>query len=781
MSSSMTSTPTGDVIIQYNKGGGAQKATLTFDEADDFAGASLDRSVFPQNAEVHVDITDAWLNIDPTDEDSWTFTVNADNENHGLYYQVFDENGKFAYKDGDNVHAQPVNLKQYLDDLMCGDCILIANPNTQNAANAVLTLQDNDNNELSHRGNSVDNIAQYYVKGIDALGAGSAPVTVTENDPKSGVFTTYDESDVSALKVTSNALRGTSATLDYNDSPATLLVGYSTATINIEPTDDTWNSGEAIPIAIVDADANVNSRIDEDLELTNPDLTIPALITGDPFTLGERESDNKLNVLELTGSSKLVPDNAALVYSAPPIPHADTLFSTSGSNPVHSTAEVDIFSKRAIIAGGHNFTSSPTGLIIDFESSVKDLRESIHDNRSPGTEKGFAGYNFLNYDFRSYQPTNLDLFLLIGNTTALIDDSGTLTAKKTVRIVNDGDAQALVSLEDSSLKEALFNSTILSPSANIGLLAQFESGLGAGIHEKPIVADFFSFGFKDDGVQATERVANQIIRIEAEESGDNTSSFEGSLEYVMLNQLNINEEGTYSGLSTISDEVSLIVMEDLTDEDAVRVSYNDLAADGGTTPISAQEDAPSHNGVVSLNQDTYKIADTVVITLTDLDLNVDPDLIDIYTTVGIENNNYTDPDNDQVGKRVADDNLKNLSFGSLGRLLDVTFDDQRWQNHGGSCNPDGYNGLKATGFSLVETGASSGVFTGDFLIPSQWCRAGDASPITTTGLDIEVNYVDFRDASGEIIEVGDSAGVGANTGSISPGQDSLSGTIWRSK
>ncbi|MGY5140900.1 MAG: hypothetical protein ACW9W9_05785, partial [Candidatus Nitrosopumilus sp. Bin_571-38] len=32
---------------------------------------------------------------------------------------------------------------------------------------------------------------------------------------------------------------------------------------------------------------------------------------------------------------------------------------------------------------------------------------------------------------------------------------------------------------------------------------------------------------------------------------------------------------------------------------------------------------------------------------------------------------------------------------------------------------------------------------------------------------IEVNYVDFRDASGEIIEVGDSAGVRANTGSIS--------------
>ena len=40
-------------------------------------------------------------------------------------------------------------------------------------------------------------------------------------------------------------------------------------------------------------------------------------------------------------------------------------------------------------------------------------------------------------------------------------------------------------------------------------------------------------------------------------------------------------------------------------------------------------------------------------------------------------------------------------------------------------------------------------------------------PESVTGLDIEVNYVDFRDASGEIIEVGDSAGVRASTGSVS--------------
>ena len=76
-------------------------------------------------------------------------------------------------------------------------------------------------------------------------------------------------------------------------------------------------------------------------------------------------------------------------------------------------------------------------------------------------------------------------------------------------------------------------------------------------------------------------------------------------------------------------------------------------------------------------------------------------------------------------------------------------------------------GLFATGFTLVETSQDSGIFIGDFQIPTQYCDGTEDTPESVTGLDIEVNYVDFRDASGEIIEVGDSAGVRANTGSVS--------------
>ena len=47
-------------------------------------------------------------------------------------------------------------------------------------------------------------------------------------------------------------------------------------------------------------------------------------------------------------------------------------------------------------------------------------------------------------------------------------------------------------------------------------------------------------------------------------------------------------------------------------------------------------------------------------------------------------------------------------------------------------------------------------------------RSSGSGVVTSVmGTDIEVNYVDYRDASGEIIEVGDGAGIRGNTGSVS--------------
>ncbi|MCP4799216.1 MAG: hypothetical protein GY893_04630, partial [bacterium] len=65
-------------------------------------------------------------------------------------------------------------------------------------------------------------------------------------------------------------------------------------------------------------------------------------------------------------------------------------------------------------------------------------------------------------------------------------------------------------------------------------------------------------------------------------------------------------------------------------------------------------------------------------------------------------------------------------------------------------------------------GKNTGVFTGDFQVPADYCSRNNSNAVVSSmGTDIEVNYVDYRDASGEIIEVGDGAGIRGNTGSVS--------------
>ena len=81
--------PTGNVIIQYNKAGGIQSTTLTFDTVDQFAGLELNKPVYLNNEGVLVTITDLQLNIDPTSKDSWTWGTAT-----STFYRLFDENGQ---------------------------------------------------------------------------------------------------------------------------------------------------------------------------------------------------------------------------------------------------------------------------------------------------------------------------------------------------------------------------------------------------------------------------------------------------------------------------------------------------------------------------------------------------------------------------------------------------------------------------------------------------------------------------------------------------------------
>lgn len=777
--------PTGNVIVQYNKGGGAQTTTLTFDTVNQFAGTSLDRSVYPQSAEVHVTITDSWLNIDPTDEDSWTFGTEVGSLTTN--YQVFDENGAVA---GDIPQNTDDNeLTAQLSALMCdNNCVLKLNTDVQNKGD-VITLQDNDDSEIFRGAGVATNPESWATIGNRLLG--DVPVTITEQGPNSGVFGSYDESDKSNLVINEDAKRGTSASIDYNNHPVTILVGHNFGTIDIQSPTGEWNSGEETPVTLVDGDANQNSRADENLNLNDADVkVIPSLSTGDPFTLGE---SGDLVPEVIYGTTTGEADNGDF----------DAAFAPS---TMTETAAIDRFSERAVITVSGATTTADT-ILIDLETTVAQLLLSVNDNdgdgdgtvnEATGALNVFKGFNFVNIDVSGLSSTELWDVYIVHSTggTEIITDSGTTeNADLVMQLIATGvSAQSITQLtvaqDDNIFGTTTGTGLSFDTTDPIGLAITLsdDADTFAPALKEAFVADLFSFGFNNNGEEASDRIANQIVRLELEETGDNTSTFTGTLEYTMINQLNILNAATYTGLKPIDDTASFIVIEDLTDEDSPRVNYLDRGADGTDTQIADQQAAPSHSGIVSFDKDSYKEADTVTVTLQDQDLNTDVDLIDIYTTVAPLDNNLEQALADTVGD---DDFTQALSFGTLGRLLDITFDDERWVNSQANVNVDNdnpfvddatencdgdttftaaNNGLSSTGFTLVETGAATGIFTGDFIVPSTYCsRQGTAAGTlpSVMGLDMEVNYLDFRDASGEIIEVGDGAGIRANTGSVS--------------
>ncbi|MDE1873358.1 MAG: hypothetical protein KGH99_07780, partial [Thaumarchaeota archaeon] len=311
----------------------------------------------------------------------------------------------------------------------------------------------------------------------------------------------------------------------------------------------------------------------------------------------------------------------------------------------------------------------------------------------------------------------------------------------------------------------------------------------------PMVTDFFSIGILGDGTNNNQRINNAIYRWELEETGDNTGVFAGTTQFLMLNQLNLLNPSTYSSLRTINHDVLFVAIQDMLQSEAraPQITYLDLGADGVNTQISAQQDIPTHSGTVSFDQKTYKVGDTVTVTVNDPDLNTNNDLVVIYTAVTPKLN--TSGSIAQSNQDVATDTIGVAGLGTysdgtaIGRLLDVQFGqaDTRWSNspisgqtgNTASCftnstgafvdSNTGTTGgfatsLSASGFSLVETAAGSGIFTGTFEVPDHVCQLGQT--VVTNGLNIKVNYVDFRDESGKLVEVSDNAGIRGNTGSV---------------
>lgn len=659
-----------DVTIQYNAGGNPQSVALNYDESANIS-LNLDRNLYPQNSEVFLTVNDFQLNQDPTDEDSWTFKITSP---VGTFYQAYDDSGSNSA----NGNAGLVNLTPYLSNLGFQD-----NGKLLVTLGNIIELKSNDEQPSTSISDGSSTFSQI--------------VTLVENGPTSGEFDTVDDKDKSTIAILDDAPRGQTGEIEYNQKSISVLTGSSTSSVSIsEPvltigSSQSLKPGTKFPVVLFDPDQNINSGAEDDLDVFRDTSLIPTLKIGNPVTLGNAR-------------------DVQFHLSSPTLTGGDT-----ANSSVNDTNSARLFIDTSNVAN-----SSFEQISLNLGISASDLRSLFLDS----SLSNINGTNWLNYDLRSFEN---DFGITDFADTSISLSFGSLTDP--VIIVDPLDlssSHGLIQLDDSDIQ------TISGKNGNVYLIINFDSSNNnSGVvtisneqNKQPIVFDLFSFGLDN-----SNDINNSIYRFELEETSDNSSKFEGSIEYAVTNQLNILDPNFIKTIRTIDDQIKFIVTNRLIDEKGISISYSDLDKVGVITTTSTKSDIVTNSGVVSTSSSTYRFGQPVTITLRDPDLNLKSDNVDIY----LVNNVSTSPNVDTVG-----------NGGNI--LLEVLIKDIRYKR----CTVNGveYGGLASTGFTLVETGPSTGVFEGTFKMPSQICNDSGTKLISTAGGSLDAKYHDSRDASG---------------------------------
>ena len=248
----------GDQTIIFEKPGADEVVVIDFDTPGDFASFSLDRNAGPLGAEIHMEIRDNQLNMDPTSKETWLFRTATVGSHGASYNATFSIAGAASgVTDVSGYFLNMVNSTTGFDD----NGILKVTIDPANVGT----------NVLAYDATADDTTADEYM-------------VFTESGSNSGVFTATDDNDDSLVGVSTSALRGTTATFDYNDTAESYTVTTYGGSIDMVESDagEEWNSGEEISVILTDGDLNLNSAADDDQKVMNS-TKIPTIIVGTPL------------------------------------------------------------------------------------------------------------------------------------------------------------------------------------------------------------------------------------------------------------------------------------------------------------------------------------------------------------------------------------------------------------------------------------------------------------------------------------------------------------------
>ena len=564
-----------------------------------------------------------------------------------------------------------------------------------------------------------DDVAELEIGGLNPAIAGEiTSVAFEETGTNTGVFESAD----GAISIMADAEPGESFEITYAGETQQIIVGDFSDTLELI-TDGTWDAGEPLTVRVTDESLNLDTEADEFMSIQESD-NIPVVILGTPITLDTIESvtinnpnlgdgfdtDGVTHVGTLTVTTNdaiilevaLTDDQLARVTNNEGLSH---YYYYSSAASATTNAEIEL------PAGS---TIDPTVIPLTADELTKIVVRDSADGNFNITVAVDGTIDSAGTD------TNTALLNILTQAEAAAEDATATAVKDAAESAADG-----ANVPDAA-EEAIDTIDAGEDADRASVIADVERIVTENLvtADIAIVADIYTFGENAD--ETTENHA--IYRALLEETDSGSGVFEGTIEYQMLNQRTVNAETTHDDITVLDMDLAIILDNGYTGTDGVTVEYGDK---------DIREDAPSHTGEVSLDSETYRVADTVTITLADADLNT-LSSVDIYT-------------------------------------IDATGDDLLDVGIIPTCAEE------IESISMRETASDSGVFEGTFDVPATCGVDSDGDPIRTTGESITVTYYDFRDASGAGNEWADSATIGADTGSITldrtvypvPGDDAV--------
>jgi hypothetical protein len=673
---------TDDNLVTY----GDDTISVAFGNTDDETSISLTNQSPGANAEIHLSITDPALNIDPTGADIWQFDLSDKNDGSAASTVEFATNG--------TTHTALTAVDMTEAGFLTNGQLQV------------------DSETVIRDGN-----------GTSAPNSNSCCTTdtmlMTESGANTDVFESWDVNGNSQITTVTQAAVDSVAIFKYGGDSVDMIITYADAEITMDAGGE-WAPATSVTITVDDADANKNPTSTETLTIEDETDVLPTIKVGSPLTLATGSNT------DLQAGDKY--------YCNTKQTAADKADSDCTNGVVFGTAEGGAVYGLNVF----NTTDNSERLRIKFNGTTSGSPESaavgttywlnVTTGHTKGAIVALPGTPVLSYDVTALadtlSSTDINVYLIPSNNNQTNNTLGNM------QVVSDGNVKAgVVDLSDDT--QFVVDKNVSASKAKWGdpnhastnlVLIAFEFTVASSTEvatnlDFAIAADICNFD-QDNG----SLVHNCIYRLEAKETGDNTGVFEGSVEYVTLNNstAQYGQAGNANAVEDLlgyvaGDSLSVVLMDAVSGSDSVRVVYNDTESNQttGGTKIGAQLETVTHTGTVDLDLDKYGAGDYATITIVDPDLNQDSALRDTYT-------------NSSTTFQVTYTGDSGTSGGQLNTA------DQ----------------------TILETGPGTGVFVGTFLVPSKM------------GFDMELVYYESKDAGSNTVEYYDVATVAANSGAI---------------